>query len=129
MKELKEKTASIQEEIDSLQEEIMGVGGMDLRLQKIVVDNVRKSIDGHNDKITKCSVHKAKAEKDVVKLGANIEKSTKDMELMLQESAELDRQVIAITTTCASIQGELDDMKKVSMKKARIISWLTLSLS
>lgn len=117
LEELKEKTASIQEEIDSLQEEIMDVGGMDLRLQKIVVDDVRKRIDGHNDRITKCSVHKAKAEKDVVKLGANIEKSTKDMELMLQESAELDRQLIALTTTCASIQGEVDDMKKVSMKR------------
>ncbi|CAO3598210.1 unnamed protein product [Absidia cylindrospora] len=110
--ELNEKTATIQATIDGLHEEIMDVGGMDLRLQKIVVDDVRKRIDIHNDKITKCSVHKTKAEKDVIKIEANIKKTEADLENMLGESAELDRRLIANTTAAASLLSEAEDVKK-----------------
>ncbi|ORZ17904.1 RecF/RecN/SMC [Absidia repens] len=112
--ELNEKTATIQATIDGLHEEIMDVGGMDLRLQKIVVDDVRKRIDLHNDKITKCSVHKTKAEKDVIKIEANIKKTEADLENLLSESAELDRQLIANTTAAASLLADAEDMKKAS---------------
>ncbi|KAI8084576.1 RecF/RecN/SMC [Halteromyces radiatus] len=117
MEELKAKTTSIQETIESLHEEILDVGGMDLRLQKIVVDDVRKRIDGHNDKLTKCAVLKAKAEKDVLKLEDNIKKTETEIEKMMEGLADLDRQLIASTTTAAEILDEADRVKKVKEEK------------
>lgn len=119
MQELKDKTAEIEETIRSLQEDIMEAGGMDLRLQKIVVDDVRKRIDNLNNKITKAMVAKAKAEKDVAKLESSIRKTEKDSSKIEEDLKELEEEQAQKAAEFAKISKEMDDAKKVE-KKGRV---------
>lgn len=113
MNELKKKTAEIQEKIKLLQEEIMDAGGMDLRLQKIVVDDVRKRIDTLNNKITKSVVAKAKAEKDVVKLESSIKKTEKECEKIDQDLKEMEEEYKEKAKEVQKIKKEVEEAKKV----------------
>ncbi|KAI9320698.1 SMCs flexible hinge [Dichotomocladium elegans] len=113
MQELKDKTADIEEQIKSLQEDIMEAGGMDLRLQKIVVDDVKKRIDSLNNKITKAMVAKAKAEKDVTKLEANIKKTEKEKEKIETDLKEVEEESKEKAKEAAQVMREADESKKV----------------
>lgn len=113
MADLKEQTAEIEETISSLHEEIMEAGGMDLRLQKICVNDVRKRIDGLNNRITKNMVAKTKAEKDVIKLENSIAKTEKESEKFEQNMANLDREIGEVAKNMADIVLKVDGAKKV----------------
>lgn len=113
MAELKEKSAEIEENIKSLQEDIMDAGGMDLRLQKVVVDDVTKRITNLNNKITKAMVGKAKAEKDVVRLEASIVKTDNECEKISAQLHETDEEVKEKAKEAAAIMKEADESKKV----------------
>lgn len=113
MAELKEQTAEIEETISSLHEEIMEAGGMDLRLQKICVNDVRKRIDGLNNRITKNMVAKTKAEKDVVKLESSIVKTEKESEKFEQNMIDLDNEIEQIAKNMADIISKVEEAKQV----------------
>lgn len=113
MSELKEKTTEIEETISSLHEEIMDAGGMDLRLQKICVNDVRKRIDSLNNRITKNMVAKAKAEKDVSKLEAAIVKFEKDSAKIEQDIKDLDEETKEFDVRIAEIVAQVDESKEV----------------
>lgn len=113
MVELKKQTVEIEETISSLHEEIMEAGGMDLRLQKICVNDVRKRIDGLNNRITKNMVAKTKAEKDVIKLENSIVKTEKESEKIEQNMARLDKEIQDIAKNMADIVLKVEDAKQV----------------
>ncbi|KAG0183387.1 hypothetical protein DFQ29_005763 [Apophysomyces sp. BC1021] len=112
MKELKERTVEIDETIRSLHEDIMQAGGMDLRLQKIVVDDVRKKIETLNKKITKSMVAKAKAEKDVTKLESSITRTEKENEKIEADLKELEQEFDNKSKEAAQIMQEVEKSKK-----------------
>ncbi|KAI9030726.1 SMCs flexible hinge [Phycomyces nitens] len=66
IKNLKGKADIIEEKIRTLHEDIMEAGGMELRLQKIVVNDMTTRIKTLDEKITKNTYAKSKAEKDVI---------------------------------------------------------------
>lgn len=113
IEELKEKSAEIEETINSLHEEIMDAGGMDLRLQKICVNDVKKRIDNLNNRITKNSVAKSKAEKDVVKLEATIANIEKESEKFEDQLKELNKEIAEIAENMASVVKKVDEAKEV----------------
>lgn len=115
MAELKEKTVEIEETIKSLHEEIMDAGGMDLRLQKICVNDVRKRIDSLNNRITKNMVAKAKAEKDVSKLETAIVKFERNSEKIEKDIKELNDEIKGYDKDIAEIQAKVDEAKKVHL--------------
>lgn len=119
MNELKEKTVEIEEKIKSLQEEIMDAGGMDLRLQKIVVDDVRKRIDNLNSKITKSMVAKAKAEKDVVRLESSIKKTEKECENIDKNLKEMEEEYKEKAKEVQKVMKEVEEAKKVKINLTR----------
>lgn len=113
IEDLKEKSAEIEETISSLHEEIMDAGGMDLRLQKICVNDVKKRIDNLNNRITKNSVAKSKAEKDVVKLEATIANTEKEGEKFEDQLKELNKEIAEIAENMASVVKKVDEAKEV----------------
>ncbi|KAI8147562.1 hypothetical protein BJV82DRAFT_351738 [Fennellomyces sp. T-0311] len=123
MAELKEKTTEIEETIESLQEDIMEAGGMDLRLQKMVVDDVTKRIDTLNNKITKAMVAKAKAEKDVVKLESSIKKYEQEDNKIDKDIQKLEAESLEKAKEAAEIAKQVDELNKnMEEKKQRIDS-------
>jgi structural maintenance of chromosome 4 len=113
MAELKEKTVEIEETISSLHEDIMDAGGMDLRLQKICVNDVRKRIDALNNRITKNMVAKTKAEKDVIKLESSIVKTEKEGEQFEKKLKELNDEVDQIGKDIEAMVAKVDESKQV----------------
>lgn len=113
MADLKEKTVKIEETISSLHEDIMDAGGMDLRLQKICVNDVRKRIDGLNNRITKNMVAKTKAEKDVTKLESSIVKTERESEQFEAKLKEMNDEVNQIAQDMATVVTKVEDAKKV----------------
>ncbi|KAI8366600.1 hypothetical protein BD560DRAFT_490754 [Blakeslea trispora] len=117
MVELKEKTAQIEETISDLHEEILEAGGMDLRLQKICVNDVRKRIDSMNTRITKNMVAKTKAEKDVNKYEASIAKFEKESERFEQDLEDLNEEVKRHETDMAAIVAKAEETKQLMEEK------------
>ncbi|KAI9480807.1 MAG: hypothetical protein EXX96DRAFT_564197 [Benjaminiella poitrasii] len=121
MEELKEKTDEIQETISSLHEEIMDAGGMDLRLQKICVNDVRKRIDSMNNRITKNMVAKAKAEKDVSKYESSIVKFEKESEQYEQNLKQIEDEIQQYEEEMKEIIEKVDEAKKnMDEKKSKM---------
>ncbi|KAI8374155.1 uncharacterized protein BYT42DRAFT_393047 [Radiomyces spectabilis] len=113
MEEYKAKTVEIDETIKSLHEDIMDAGGMDLRLQKIVVDDVRKRINGLNNKITKSMVAKAKAEKDVTKLESTIKKAEREFEKLETDLKELEQESKRKAKEASEVMKEVEKHQTV----------------
>ncbi|KAI8084271.1 uncharacterized protein B0P05DRAFT_534893 [Gilbertella persicaria] len=121
MAKLKEKTVEIEETISSLHEEILEAGGMDLRLQKICVNDIRKRMDNLNTRITKNMVAKTKAEKDVNKFEASIIKFEKESEKYEHDLDELNEEVKQYDNDMADIIAKVEEAKKrMEEKKAEM---------
>lgn len=114
MLELKEKTVEIEQAIAALHEEIMESGGMDLRLQKICVNNIRKKIDTLNNKITKHMVDKTKAEKDVHKFEASIVQFERESEQFENNLSELTDEMKECDKNLEDIISKVDKAKEVN---------------
>lgn len=95
----------------------MDAGGMDLRIQKTCVNDVRKRIDGLNNRITKNMVAKTKAEKDVIKLETSIGRTEKESEQFKDDLKELNTEINEITQNMASIMQKVEEAKVVCIKK------------
>ncbi|KAI7868002.1 hypothetical protein BDF14DRAFT_1725442 [Spinellus fusiger] len=112
IKSLKEKTTDIEATINSLHENIMDAGGMDLRLQKIVVDEVSKRLTNLDEKITKSTYEKSKAEKDVTRLESAIKATEKEGEKVDAELKEVEKDHSQAVTELADIMQQADASKK-----------------
>ncbi|CEP10094.1 hypothetical protein [Parasitella parasitica] len=115
--ELKEKTAEIEDAIAALHENIMDAGGMDLRIQKICVNDMRKKIDGLNSKITKNMVAKSKAEKDVTKLESSIAKFERESEKYEHNLNDLEKELASCTRSLEEIMEQVNKAKESMEEK------------
>ena len=77
--------AGIEEEIKSLQDKIMEIGGVKLRTQKAKVDGLKSQIDTLTEEMSSAEVNKAKAEKQKVKHEKAHAEATKDLENAAKE--------------------------------------------
>ncbi|KAL7322745.1 Structural maintenance of chromosomes protein 4 [Mucor circinelloides] len=123
--ELKEKTVEIDEAIAALQNDIMEAGGMDLRIQTICVNDMRKKIDNLNNKITKNMVAKTKAEKDVSKLEASIAKFERESEKFEHNLKDLEDELESCAKTLEEIVEQVKqttqamEEKKIEMERVK----------
>ncbi|KAI8647729.1 hypothetical protein BD408DRAFT_334358, partial [Parasitella parasitica] len=115
--ELKEKTIEIEEAIAALHEDIMDAGGMDLRIQKICVNDMRKKIDSLNSKITKNMVAKSKAEKDVTRLEASIVKFERESEKFEHNLNVLEEELQFCTRNLEEIIEQVNKAKESMEEK------------
>jgi structural maintenance of chromosome 4 len=94
---LKQRSRTIETEITQLQNQILAVGGIELRKQQSKVDGINQMIELENDKVTKAEVGVNKARKDIekhAKVWDTSQKELKDFEVVL-EKLKADLQVIA----------------------------------
>lgn len=94
---LRQRSQTIEVEITQLQNQILAVGGIELRKQQSKVDGINQMIELENDKVTKAEVGVNKARKDIekhAKVWDTSQKELKDFEVVL-EKLKADLQVIA----------------------------------
>ncbi|KAL0090798.1 hypothetical protein J3Q64DRAFT_1631009 [Phycomyces blakesleeanus] len=114
---LKDKTADIEEKIRSLHEDIMEAGGMELRLQNIVVNDMTNGIKALDEKITKSTYAKSKAEKDVTRLEFTIQKTEADAEKIDSDLQDLEKELTRMTKEAAEASQQVESSRKVMEDK------------
>ena len=85
-----------------MEKKILDIGGARLLTQKSKVDGLKLHINLANDEITKAEVAKAKAEKDVAKLGKSIKTNKGVLSEAEADLEELEQEM----TQCAEAVGE-----------------------
>lgn len=110
---LKKKSSKIEEEIKSLQDKILEVGGDKLRAQKSKVDQIKEQIVITNERITKSQVAKSKAEKDITKFENSLSKNEKELEEWEDMIEKLAEEIQQYVEAARSIRAKADETKSV----------------
>ncbi|KAF9154011.1 hypothetical protein BGX20_004783, partial [Mortierella sp. AD010] len=110
---IKKNAQSIEEKIKDLQNKILDAGGVKLRAQKSKVDGLREQIEALGDRSTKTKVAKNKAEKDVVKLSAQIAKHEKELAEVSEDLEKLEREIKEKSQEAVGIRKRGEEAKQV----------------
>lgn len=108
---LREKSASISDDIKSLQNKILEVGGVRLRAIQSKVSTTKGLLDLANESITKAEVGQAKAARDVEKLENSIASSKTTLEEVVEELELVESNLEGCT---ADLNKVIDSIQQVN---------------
>jgi len=112
---LKKSTSKIEEDVRGLQNKILEVGGVRLRVQKSKVDSIHEQIVALNERITKTQVAKNTAEKSVTKLTSSIEKKEAELNEINSSLEEISKEIQDKTSAAVDVKIKADSAKAVSI--------------
>lgn len=105
IEELRLRTVGIENEISSLEEQIMEVGGVKLRIQKSKVDGIIQQIELRNERIANSRMTKIKTEKEVMKQNKAVESSTRELDNVEAEVQTVDRELAQVQEQAREIEA------------------------
>lgn len=108
---LREKSSSINDDIKSLQNKILEVGGVRLRAIQSKVSITKGLLDLANESITKAEVGQAKAERDVEKLEKSISNNQAALEEVVEELELVESNLEGCT---ADLNKVIDSIQQVN---------------
>lgn len=108
---LREKSSSINDDIKSLQNKILEVGGVRLRAIQSKVSITKGLLDLANESITKAEVGQAKAERDVEKLERSIANNNTTLEEVVEELELVESNLEGCT---ADLNKVIDSIQQVN---------------
>ncbi|KAF9958569.1 hypothetical protein BGZ70_009140 [Mortierella alpina] len=126
---IKKNTQSIEGKIKDLQNKILDAGGVKLRAQKSKADGLKEQIEALGDKMTKTKVAKNKAEKDVVKLGAQIAKHEKELAEVSVDLETLEQEIKDKTLEAVGIRKKVEEIKQTLEEKKEEMEEMTQELN
>ncbi|ODN78385.1 hypothetical protein L202_04024 [Cryptococcus amylolentus CBS 6039] len=106
---LRTKSSAINDELKSLQEKILEVGGVRLRAIQSKVATTKCLVDLANDAITKAEVGQAKAERDVEKLGKAIIKNQTTLEEVEGELEQVEADLASCTADLQTLRERVQE--------------------
>ncbi|WVQ75201.1 hypothetical protein IAR50_004812 [Cryptococcus sp. DSM 104548] len=106
---LRTKSSAINDELKSLQEKILEVGGVRLRAIQSKVATTKGLVDLANDAITKAEVGQAKAERDVEKLGKAIIKNQATLEEVEGELEQVEADLASCTADLQTLRERVQE--------------------
>ncbi|KAI9332369.1 RecF/RecN/SMC protein [Obelidium mucronatum] len=108
----------IDDEIKSLQDQILQAGGVKLRSQKATVDGIVELIDGCNNQIKKLKVEKSTREKALVKIEASIERKELELKEADAEYSEVEKTLLEVSKAQSVLKNQLGDAEGALEDKA-----------
>ncbi|WVN86971.1 uncharacterized protein L203_102146 [Cryptococcus depauperatus CBS 7841] len=121
---LRNQSSAITEDIKSLQEKILEVGGVRLRAIQSKVSTTKGLLDLANESITKAEIGQAKSERDNEKLEKSIIKNKNSLEEVEAELEIVEGDLKACSSDLEAIRGRLqetndsnDDLREALMEK------------
>ncbi|KAK9449677.1 RecF/RecN/SMC [Limtongia smithiae] len=114
LEQLRGRTAKIEEEISELEERIMEIGGVQLRIQKSKVDGIKQQIEIRGEQISHAEMSKVKAEKE----------AAKQSKAAVSAQKELDE----IDAEAAGVQRDLEDAAAAARELEKATSKATFEL-
>ncbi|PHH83053.1 hypothetical protein CDD82_3711 [Ophiocordyceps australis] len=118
--DLRGETVSVEQDIKSLQDKIMEVGGEKLRAQRAKVDDIKEQIKCHNEEMSSTEVRRAKAEKQKTKLAKDAAKATKERDAALEELEKLEHSITNQVQRAEELKGRVQEAEEglAAMKEA-----------
>ncbi|KAI1316603.1 hypothetical protein EDD11_009728 [Mortierella claussenii] len=114
---IKKSAQTIEDKIKDLQNKILDAGVLKLRAQKSKVDGLKEQIEALGDKSTKTMVAKSKAEKDAVKLSAQIAKHDKELTEVSEDLQTLEQEIKEKTKEAVGIRKASEEAKQIMEEK------------
>lgn len=109
LEELQGHSATIEAEINALQEQILEAGGVELRAQKSKVEGIRGMMELNGERMAKAEVAKAKAEKDTTKHESAHAAGEEQLQALEAELAELAATTTGKTQATEELRRRLDE--------------------
>ncbi|KAG0213303.1 hypothetical protein BGX33_002962 [Mortierella sp. NVP41] len=125
---IKSNAQSIEAKIKDLQNKILDAGGVKLRAQKSKADGLKEQIEALGDKTTKTKVAKNKAEKDTIKLGAQIAKHEKELAEVSEALEKLEQEIKEKSQEAVGIRKRAEEVKQIMEEKKEEMEELKLDL-
>lgn len=124
LEKLKQRSQTIEAEIKQLQDQILAIGGIELRKQQSKVDGINQMIELENDKVTKAEVGVNKARKDIEKHGRVLDtsqKELKDIEVVLEKLKDDLRMIANDVASVRQLVKEAQDKFEEQKEKLDVI--------
>lgn len=109
--QLKSESKEIQDQITDLQEKIMVVGGVKLRLQKSTVDGINEKIEIHTQKLNHNGIATKKLINDVKRFNKSKTEKEAEIENFISEITELQNKLSKITDSGDEVEKKLDVLR------------------
>lgn len=109
--QFREKTSSIENEIKDLEEQIMQIGGVKLRIQKSKVDGIKQQMEIRSEQISNSEMAKAKAEKEASKQNRAVSSAEKELTEIEIEANQVDKDLLRV-------QEEADELERTANQSA-----------
>ncbi|KIW89533.1 uncharacterized protein Z519_09689 [Cladophialophora bantiana CBS 173.52] len=109
---LRSETASVEAEIQALQDQIMEVGGIQLRTHKARVDGLKERIDMLNDDISNAEVAKTKNEKLKAKNEKTRSDAEKELELLSKDLEKLEQDIERHKSATSELRAQVDQAEE-----------------
>lgn len=135
LEKLKQRSQTIEADIKQLQDQILAIGGIELRKQHSKVDGINQMIELENDKVTKAEVGVNKARKDIEKHTRVLDtsqKELKDIEVVLEKLKDdlrmIANDVASVRQLVKEAQDKFEEQKeKLDAIKAELDEKLELT--
>lgn len=111
---LTDSSSKIENQIKQLQEKILEVGGVRLRMQKAKVDGLQEQVDTCNSSLTKLQVEKATREKSYAKIVKTLEKKVEELRVCTNELDTLSEESRKMKDAAVDIREKVQKAKEVS---------------
>ncbi|KAK9387473.1 RecF/RecN/SMC [Lipomyces mesembrius] len=112
--QLRGKSSTIENEIKDLEERIMEIGGIKLRLQKAKVDGILQQIEIRNDRISIAEMAKAKTEKESAKERTSVTNAEKEL-------AEVEVELRSVQVDLVNVENAARENEHASNQAAFIV--------
>lgn len=106
--------SGLQQEIQTLQDKIMEVGGIKLRGQKAKVDGLKEQINALTDEMSTAEVNKSKTEKQLHKHEKTIKDADKELEGVAKDVEKLDAEAASHNSNAAGSKRQAEEAQEVS---------------
>lgn len=121
IEKLRAETASVEEEINVLQNKIMEAGGIRLRSQKGKVDSLKEQIDLLTEEISTAEVGKSKNEKLVVKHEKARTDAEKELTVLARDIEKLEADISAHQNGASNIKQQAEQaQEELDLKKEEL---------
>ena len=109
--------SQITSKISQLQEKILEVGGVKLRMAKTRVDSLSDQVTSYSQALTKLKVEKGTREKEQEKLSKSLAKKEEELEILTKEIDGLADEMEEQRVAAASVRASAAEAKSVYQKK------------
>ncbi|KAK4048581.1 Structural maintenance of chromosomes protein 4 [Microbotryomycetes sp. JL221] len=114
---LQSETSAIDSKIKRLQDKILEVGGIKLRSQQTLVQDLKAQIDAANERLTKAEVGRVKSERDIIKLAKSISTNETALGAVESDLKELTRQINDGSEEAETVRRHVEEAQAVLDEK------------